>query len=110
MRRLLPPIALLLVFVMTPMAAEMAENVVHLLTQGHAAHALNDDAHRRQGPEHGCSGPFHVCACHASIAFTAQSVSVEVAAPDVCEACVAWCYRRVACEGHLTSLFRPPIV
>lgn len=107
-RRILPFVAVALIYLMTPASGEIVENLVHLVATGHAAHAAHDEPHQ-QGPEHGCSGPFHVCACHSSVAFTGAvaeaigSVSVP-AAHDV-----RWAYAVEPSDGCLHGVFRPPI-
>lgn len=108
-RRVLPHVALLLVYLMTPSAGELLENVVHLVTKGHAAHAFHDDAHTPTDPEHGCSGPFHVCCCHSSIVFTAPLVAADVSAPVATDTNLGGRHESVLPHGHLRRLFRPPI-
>lgn len=57
----------LLLLALAPGFGEVVENVLHLLTEGHAAHARShDDDHAAKGPEHGCTGTFHMCSCHSS--------------------------------------------
>jgi hypothetical protein len=109
MRRLLPYVAVVLVYLMTPLAGEITENVVHLLAEGHAAHAIEDDAHTPEGPEHGCSGPFHMCSCHSSAAFTqtASSIHVRAAFPGKTED--GWWYEDAPSDVHRDGVFRPPI-
>lgn len=63
-------LVMVLVWTLTPGLAEVAENVWHLATTGHAAHAVEQGAdHEPVGDEHGCTGPFHLCSCHHSQAF-----------------------------------------
>lgn len=109
MRRILPHVAVLLVYLMTPSAGEIVENVVHLLTKGHTAHAIEDDAHEPDGAEHGCSGPFHFCPCHSSSVFTAPLSTVEIGSPGPTETELGLWYEDAASEGHPGSVFRPPI-
>lgn len=109
MRRILPYMAVLMVYLMTPAGGEITENVVHLLTKGHTAHAIDDDAHEPDSPEHGCSGPFHVCSCHSSTAFTASFAAVDVGSAVPRETGVGWWYEDAPAEGYLDSVFRPPI-
>jgi hypothetical protein len=60
-----------LVWLLTPGLAEATENLWHLATEGHSAHAPGaEDDHAPVGDEHGCSGTFHVCSCHASPAMS----------------------------------------
>jgi hypothetical protein len=109
MRRILPYVAVVLVYLMTPLAGEITENVVHLLAEGHAAHAIEDDAHAPDGPEHGCSGPFHMCSCHSSTAFTEPTTAIDIRAAFPGETGVGWWYEDAPSEAHLDGLFRPPI-
>ena len=56
--------AVLALFVVLPGAGEALENVVHLVAEGHSAHADGtSDRHQPPGREHGCSGAFHLCHC-----------------------------------------------
>lgn len=55
---------LCLVGLVTPGLTEAAENLWHLATAGHEAHAAEAGAdHAPDGREHGCSGTFHICTC-----------------------------------------------
>ena len=67
MRRLSPFIAIVMVYLMTPGAGELTENAVHLISNGHTAHAFDDAEHEPTGAEHGCSSTFHVCQCCSSL-------------------------------------------
>ncbi len=109
MRRILPYVAMLMVYLMTPSAGEFTENLVHLLIEGHTAHAIDDDAHEPNSPEHGCWGPFHVCSCHASVAFTVPALAVDVGCAVPREAATGWWYEETPAEGHTNSVVRPPI-
>jgi hypothetical protein len=109
MRRILPHVAVVLIYLMTPSAGEITENLVHLLTKGHTAHAVRDDAHQPTDPEHGCSGPFHVCTCHSSTAFTVARATVDVGATIRNETEVGWSTESTLSEGYLEAVFRPPI-
>lgn len=61
-------LVLSLVWVMTPGLVEVTENLWHLATTGHSAHAPGMGAdHAPAGDEHGCSGSFHLCSCHATV-------------------------------------------
>ncbi len=55
-----------LLYVMTPGSTEIAQNVYHLVFEGHDAH---DHPEHAEDEEHGCSGPYHMCACHSTVAF-----------------------------------------
>ena len=110
MRRILPTIAVFLVYLLTPMASEVTESLVHWVTDGHSAHAYEDAAHHSDEPEHGCSGSFHVCPCHSSVTFavltenTAQSVDLvplDMVVHALSDDSPA--------DGYRTTFFRPPI-
>lgn len=108
MRRLLPYIAGIMVYAMAPGASEIAENVFHLLAEGHAAHALADADHEPQGEEHGCSGTFHMCHCHSSTAFVSGGEAPEVrAAIELCQR-VSRDVDDARAEGCRADMFRPP--
>jgi len=63
MSRVFQLCALLLAFLLTPGAGEVVENAVHLVADGHTAHAIDDAEHAPAGDEHGCTGMMHCCAC-----------------------------------------------
>jgi hypothetical protein len=109
MRRVLLTTVVVLIYTMTPSAGEIAESVVHLVTEGHTAHAVEDDAHQPEGAEHGCSGPFHVCSCHSTTAFTAAFAAADLGAPVLKETELGWWYEDAPPERYLESVFRPPI-
>ncbi len=71
-------LALMLVFAILPVTGEVVELVVHWAQHGDVSHAA-DDAHGSDPlgtDEHGCSGLFHLCACHSAQATTPQTNSV----------------------------------
>jgi hypothetical protein len=62
-------LVVVLILGLTPGLLEAAENVWHLVATGHSAHAPDQGAdHSPEGDEHGCSGAFHLCSCHHSLA------------------------------------------
>lgn len=62
-------LVLLLACALTPGLGEVVENAWHLVAAGHAAHASQEGpGHAPAGDEHGCSGAFHLCSCHHSLA------------------------------------------
>ena len=85
-------LVLLLALAMMPGAAELFESAVHLVSEGHVAHAVPEsgsesDAHHPEGPEHGCTPTFHLCGCHASLAFVGPvGVPVTVFQPLIFQA------------------------
>lgn len=109
MRGLLPYVAVVMVYVMTPGSGELAENLVHLLANGHTAHAFDDAEHQPQGNEHCCSGPFHVCQCHTSTGFIVGVKHNRLGTALVRGERLSWACEEVEAEGHSVSLFRPPI-
>lgn len=61
---------LLLLWALAPGVGEAVENAVHLVLEGHTAHAEPDgDRHTPSGPEHGCTGVMHSCSCCVSQSF-----------------------------------------
>jgi hypothetical protein len=62
-------LAALLVFMMTPGLTELVDDALHLVETGHTEHAAAHDDGHGEDAEHGCSGAFHTCGCHASPAF-----------------------------------------
>lgn len=73
-RRVLPILAVVLAYAMTPGALEITENALHLVIHGDSAHAEDshapdtdtDHAPDTDTDEHGCSGTYHACSCHRS--------------------------------------------
>lgn len=66
-------LAILMLWTLLPVLAEIVENAFHLVQEGHFAHQTADgDKHDPAGPEHGCSGVIHVCACSASSGFLTE--------------------------------------
>ncbi len=60
----------LLLWALVPGVGEAVENTVHLVLEGHTAHAAPDgDSHTPSGPEHGCTGVMHSCSCCVSQSF-----------------------------------------
>lgn len=72
-------LAVAMVYVMTPGASELAENVVHLVTHGDSAHS-DEHSGETESDEHGCSGPYHACVCHHTSSFVTVAVRANVAA------------------------------
>lgn len=70
-------VAILVTWQMVPGSHEILENAVHLIREGHLAHALPDAAHQENGPEHGCSGSAHFCECHSSASFLVAAVNCD---------------------------------
>lgn len=62
-------LVLVLVGGLVPGLIETTENLWHLATAGHTAHAASQGAdHEPAGDEHGCTGTFHLCSCHYTLA------------------------------------------
>ena len=107
MTKMFSVVAIFVMLQMVPGSGEMFENIVHLVQEGHLAHALPDAAHQDNGPEHGCSGPFHFCHCHTSTVFLLSATddlhSVQLdndndfLPPEDPNA-----------KGYLSDIFRPP--
>ncbi len=108
MSRLFKLLALLLVFSMTPGGAEIVENAVHLATDGHTAHSIDDAAHAPEGDEHGCSGTMHLCACHSSPSFLVAEVGVSVLPPSIDELSRVRADEGRVMPGHIAGVYRPP--
>ncbi len=109
MRRALVVLLVMLVSVaMTPGVRELVLDLAHLVGDGHTAHVDEcGDAHDED--EHGCTGPFHVCACHASMTMAAtHEVSIASPSPVLRELVHARAETREGPRGHLRALFRPP--
>jgi len=108
MVRLLRALAFVLAFLLTPGSSEVVESTVHLVANGHLAHAVDDEEHAPHGDEHGCTGVMHSCACHAGAA---------VALFDPGVPCIGSAQRRLSSTttaghrpalGHSVRVERPP--
>lgn len=98
-----------LVYLLIPGACEVTENLIHYVTEGHSAHALDDEEHQSTGDEHGCSGSFHLCQCHSSVAFLLGAAECNIGVPT-CQEHATWRADDTPSDGVLDSVFRPPIV
>ena len=71
-------VCVLLLWAFVPGLGECIENVVHLVAEGHLAHAAPaGDSHAPTGPEHGCTGTFHLCSCCTSPSFVSSPRQVQ---------------------------------
>jgi len=107
--RLIPGIAVLLAYAITPGAGEITENVAHYLLDGHAAHAPHEAGQPPSEDPHGCSGPFQTCPCHGTTAFVAGSGPVEIGVAEVRVETLHWFVAALQGDGVFASVFRPPI-
>lgn len=107
-RRLIPGIAILLAYSVTPGAGEMTENIAHLLRDGHAAHVAHEAGHTPREDSHGCSGPFQTCPCHGTAAFVTDSAPIEIGVAQEAAVVHSFVKSRRA-NGVSASVFRPPI-
>jgi len=72
-------LTLILLWTLVPGVGEFTENFVHLVMQGHTAHAVPDgDTHAPPGPEHGCNGVVHFCSCCISQTFLSNQFVAQV--------------------------------
>jgi hypothetical protein len=109
MLRLRPLVALAVIYLMVPGANETLENLVHLAIHGHGAHAVDDADHDFGESEHGCSGPYHLCACHSSLPFQAPSVDRGLRPVLAAQALAVDGGLFQFGDGYALALFRPPI-
>jgi hypothetical protein len=66
----------LLLAAVLPGLGEVVENAMHLVLEGHLAHAAPvGDEHGPPSPEHGCSGTLHLCQCCISPSFAPVNVA-----------------------------------
>jgi hypothetical protein len=108
-QRLIPGIAILLAYAITPGAGEITENVVHFLLDGHAAHGQHQAEEAPSGDTHGCSGPFQDCPCHGTSAFVADTRAVEIEFAKHEIGSFKWFVANLESAGVLSGVFRPPI-
>lgn len=59
-------LAILLTLSILPSTMELVEAVVHWAQHGDSAHGDDHDSTALGTDEHGCSGTFHLCACHTA--------------------------------------------
>lgn len=104
-------LALLLVLSIWPATGETLEYVVHWAQYGDTAHAAGDQHGRAPigTGEHGCSGMFHLCSCHAAsqVAMPSPVPMPPRLVPDGERDALASRERR-GCEAP-APLIRPPI-
>lgn len=110
MAHLVRLVTLLLVFVLTPGAAEIVENVAHLAADGHLAHAVDDDDHAPEGDEHGCSATMHLCACHSAPCFLLADGGADLPFPPAARLAVNDGDLARLTPGHALGVYRPPAV
>jgi hypothetical protein len=106
---LIPGLALILAYSITPGSGEITENVAHYLLDGHSAHAAHDAGQPEHGDAHGCSGPFEHCPCHGTSAFVADSPPIEVGVAHAVNQQVQWFVAVHQSDGTRSNVFRPPI-
>ena len=107
--RLIPGIAVLLAYAVTPGAGEMVENLAQFAVDGHSAHAAHESEEEPCNDAHGCSGPFQTCPCHGTAAFLVDRGPVEVAAAELEVQTFQWFVADLEADGVMTGVFRPPI-
>jgi len=83
-------LAIVLTLSILPSTMELIEAVVHWAEHGDSAHGEDHHSSALGTDEHGCSGTFHLCACHTASA-VAPSVVVDLASYGFLdnEACIA---------------------
>lgn len=106
MRRLFSITVLLLIYLMTPTSAEISQRVMQFVAPDTAAQA--ETSHRAHGCEHGCSGPYHVCWCHHSDAFTTADATMPVPSLAPTTSYLESFYEAAPPEGTQQGVFRPP--
>lgn len=63
-------VACVALFFVTPGVEELAQDLAHVVLDGHTFH---DEGH--EAPDHCCSGAFHFCSCHAEVPAVAVALS-----------------------------------
>jgi hypothetical protein len=70
---------LLMLWALVPGVGEAVENGLHLVLEGHMAHAAPEgDSHTPWEDEHGCTGAMHFCSCCVSQTFIAVQVVAQL--------------------------------
>jgi hypothetical protein len=104
------PLALLLVYLMVPGAAEATEYVVHWVHHGDSAHAASAGHAERDGDdEHGCSGAYHLCLCHHATGFAAATTRPTLVQPPSIDLPLPAWRLETPRSVELSDIFRPPI-
>ena len=76
-------LTVLLLWALVPAVGEFLENAVHLVREGHTAHAAPDgDHHDPTGPEHRCTGAVHLCSCCVSLSCLPNHVAANNSVQD----------------------------
>ena len=113
MKRLFLCVALLQIYLLTPGTGELTLDLVHYAINGdthHQTEVEEDHNHDTQNTEHGCSGPYHVCGCHASVVFTPSFVSVSFSIiPPQHLYLPSWFEEFSTNNGFSGPPFKPPI-
>lgn len=104
-------LALLLVLAIVPVSGEVVELAVHWVTEGDVAHVAGDahDTAPLGADEHGCSGLFHLCACHTAQATPAPAVAAAAHPAPACGRVVARAPLPDRGRGAPPPTIRPPI-
>jgi hypothetical protein len=105
MRAFRSSVIALLLYSMTTASGEIAEHIIHMITEGHSVHEHIDHTADK---EHGCSGPYHMCVCHSTILFVVSAPAVETM-PVHGNPNIFALVEQVEGDSHQRSLFRPPI-
>ena len=105
MRLLRRLIAIGVLLGLVPGVGELIENTGHLALHGDLAHA-GSHGDEDAGAEHGCTGVFHLCACHNGPAVALPSC--ERPAPAVAEAEQRPARGTLPEPGATAGVFRPP--
>ena len=100
-------LSVFLVYLMTPGAVEITENLAHLAAHGDIAHG-NDHGDTQSSDEHGCSGPYHFCVCHHSAAFVPAQVDRGVVTRLVEVPGAVGRPALVIDSGYSGRVYRPP--
>lgn len=105
-------IALVLTVAMWPGLSELVELTMHAAEHGDLAHA-DDDEHEGTPlgeDEHGCSGTFHLCACHHSPPAVSSIAAVTTDLADTMELGALLAPPFQVGTGVAAPPTRPPIV
>ncbi len=100
-------VALACVIAITPGIRELVLDAAHWAADGHVAHA--DACPDGEGDEHGCTGAFHSCPCHASASITApRPQGLTVFVPVERRAAYLLSVDQRGPAGFTRRLIRPP--
>ncbi len=107
-RRILPFVAVMLVYAFTPGLCELAEVAIHYVEAGDL-HGSDEERHAEHGELPGEDGDCHTCFCHAPTAFVIALQTKPKGLAILAQKASSFTLTEGASDGATSELFRPPI-